>query len=201
MNRDILSDIFLKVKLDHPMIFYVKTLLYRTPQGGRNITVIPTYSFKKSQTEEMTKAVLAHVNKITAPAAEIDEIKKERYVHDYIIEHALYDKLKKHYSHEVTGLLFHGISVCEGIAKTAKLLFDALDMNSLVVIGDAGGTRHAWNIVYHSGIPYHLDITFDRSLKMRNEDPYRYFNRSDAEISATHQNITFPVPVCGQSMQ
>ena len=63
-----------------------------------------------------------------------------------------YDKLKKPYSHEIIGPLGHGVGVCEGIAKSVKVLCDALGIWCIIVISEANPEkkikyRHAWNIV------------------------------------------------------
>ena len=56
----------------------------------------------------------------------LSEWEKEKYVHDFICENVHYDKLKKSYSHEIIGPLGQGVGVCEGIAKSVKVLCDAL---------------------------------------------------------------------------
>ena len=68
----------------------------------------------------------ARVEKLVRPAAKLSELEKEQYVHDFICENVHYDKLKKPYSHEIIGPLGHGVGVCEGIAKSVKVLCDAL---------------------------------------------------------------------------
>ena len=59
---------------------------------------------------------------------------KEKYVHDFICENIRYDKLKKPYSHEIIGPLGHGVGVCEGIAKSVKVLCDALGVWCIIAI-------------------------------------------------------------------
>ena len=114
-----------------------------------------------------------------------------------------YDKLYKNYAHEVIGPLCHGIGVCEGIAKTAKLLFDAVGIESIVVIGKErkekdglSGVRHAWNIVRIGGRTYHFDATFDNSLTRSGVRRYDYYNLSDEAIAADHRESVYAVPPC-----
>ena len=56
------------------------------------------------------------------------------YVHDFICENVRYDKLKKAYSHEIIGPLGQGVGVCEGIAKSVKILCDALNLWCIIAI-------------------------------------------------------------------
>lgn len=64
----------------------------------------------------------------------LSEWEKEKYVHDFICENVHYDKLKKSYSHEIIGPLGQGVGVCEGIAKSVKVLCDALGIWCMIAI-------------------------------------------------------------------
>lgn len=130
---------------------------------------------------------------------------KEKYVHDFICENIRYDKLKKPYSHEIIGPLGHGVGVCEGIAKSVKILCDALGVWCVIAICGNNPEkgikyRHTWNIVRINGQYYHLDATFDNTLG-RNEDDsvsirYDYFNLDDKNIFRDHEPLIAPAPAC-----
>ena len=45
-----------------------------------------------------------------------------------------FDKLKKPYSHEIIGPLGHGVGVCEGIAKSVKVLCDVLGIWCMIAV-------------------------------------------------------------------
>ena len=130
---------------------------------------------------------------------------KEKYVHDFICENIRYDKLKKPYSHEIIGPLGHGVGVCEGIAKSVKVLCDALGVWCIIAICGNNPEkgikyRHTWNIVRINGQYYHLDATFDNTLG-KNEDGstsirYDYFNLDDKNIFRDHEPLIAPAPRC-----
>lgn len=130
---------------------------------------------------------------------------KEKYVHDFICENIRYDKLKKPYSHEIIGPLGHGVGVCEGIAKSVKVLCDALGVWCIIAICGNNPEkgikyRHTWNIVRINGQYYHLDATFDNTLG-KNEDGltsirYDYFNLDDKNIFRDHEPLIAPAPPC-----
>ena len=124
----------------------------------------------------------------------------ERAIHDFVVENVRYDKLEKPYSHEVIGPLTNGVGVCEGMAKTVKLLCDGLGLPCMIAVSDrdrANGERylHAWNIVQLGGQCYHLDATFDNSLS-KYGTRYDYFNLDDTKIFRDHRPLLYPAPPC-----
>ena len=122
-----LSDVFFQLRLDHPEIFWAEGFHYRY---SANITFLPEYIFEKGKIKEHQKALKARVEKLARPAMKLSEWEKEKYVHDFICENIHYDKLKKSYSHEIIGPLGQGVGVCEGIAKSVKVLCDAICGNN-----------------------------------------------------------------------
>ena len=200
-----LYDVFFQLRLDHPEIFWAVGFKYRHYKDSPNITLIPEYIFDKSKIREHKKALHARVEKLVRPAAKFSEWDKEKYIHDFICENIRYDKLKKPYSHEIIGPLGHGVGVCEGIAKSVKILCDALGVWCVIAICGNNPEkgikyRHTWNIVRINGQYYHLDATFDNTLG-RNEDDsvsirYDYFNLDDKNIFRDHEPLIAPAPAC-----
>ena len=170
-----------------------------------NLILIPEYIFDKNKIREHQKALGARVDKLVRTAMKFSEWDKEKYVHDFICENIRYDKLKKPYSHEIIGPLGHGVGVCEGIAKSVKVLCDALGVWCIIAICGNNPEkgikyRHTWNIVRINGQYYHLDATFDNTLG-KNEDGstsirYDYFNLDDKNIFRDHEPLIAPAPPC-----
>ena len=200
-----LYDVFFQLRLDHPEIFWAVGFKYRHYKDSPNLILIPEYIFDKNKIREHKKALHARVEKLVRPAAKFSEWDKEKYVHDFICENIRYDKLKKPYSHEIIGPLGHGVGVCEGIAKSVKILCDALGVWCVIAICGNNPEkgikyRHTWNIVRSNGQYYHLDATFDNTLG-RNEDDsvsirYDYFNLDDKNIFRDHEPLIAPAPAC-----
>lgn len=201
-----LSEIFFKLRLDCPEIFYAVSFRYRFYPDSPNAEVIPEYLFDKGKVKDHQKAMKSRVEKLVRPAAKMREQEKELYIHDFICNHVHYDKLKKPYSHEIIGPLGQGVGVCEGIAKTVKVLCDALGIWSIIAISDANPDkkikyRHAWNILRIDGKMYHMDATFDNTLSrgIQNEAiRYDYFNLDDSRFFRDHEPVMYPVVPCGQ---
>ena len=182
-----LYDVFFQLRLDHPEIFWAVGFKYRYYKDSPNLILIPEYIFDKNKIREHQKALGARVDKLVRTAMKFSEWDKEKYVHDFI------------------GPLGHGVGVCEGIAKSVKVLCDALGVWCIIAICGNNPEkgikyRHTWNIVRINGQYYHLDATFDNTLG-KNEDGstsirYDYFNLDDKNIFRDHEPLIAPAPPC-----
>ena len=195
-----LYNIFFQLRLDHPEIFWATGFKYRYYENSGNLIFLPEYLFEKAKIREHQKAMTSRIEKLVRPAKSMSELEKEKYVHDFICQNVRYDKLKKSYSHEIIGPLGQGVGVCEGIAKSVKVLLDALGVwNVIAICGNNPEKgikyRHTWNIVKIGGSCYHLDVTFDNSLGDE-EIRYDYFNLDDKNIFRDHEPLIAPAPAC-----
>lgn len=196
-----LSEIFFKLRLDCPEIFYASGFSYRYQQEADNVCMIPEYLFQKGKIKEHQKAMKARVDRLIRPARSMSQKEQELYIHDFICSNVHYDKLKKPYSHEIIGPLGQGVGVCEGIAKTVKVLCDALGIWCMIAVSDANPKkkikyRHAWNIVRIDGRYYHLDATFDNSLGHGQILRYDCYHLSDRQIFRDHEPVIYQTPPC-----
>lgn len=211
-----LMDVYFLLRLDCPEIFYSVKFGYRYYPSSGNAEMIPEYLFEKSKVKDHQKAMKARVEKLVRPAMKMSEMEKVQYVHDFICQNVHYDKLKKPYSHEIIGPLGQGVGVCEGIAKSVKILLDALGVWCIIAISEANPEkgikyRHAWNVVKVNGQYYHLDATFDNTLGNQGKGDirlvdekfgkqellrYDYFNLCDKQIFRDHEPVIWKVPAC-----
>ncbi len=195
-----LYNIFLKMRLDTPFLFWVSTFRCRSYQDSSHIQIVPTYIFEGKKLAEQQRAMTSRVEKLTKQNTGKTSWEKEKWIHDFLCENVCYDKLKKPYSHEIIGPLGHGVGVCEGIAKAAKILLDAAGVPCIIALSDANPEkgikyRHVWNVVRIEGTWYHLDVTFDLSLS-REEIRYDYFNLDDSRLFRDHEPVMTNVPAC-----
>lgn len=202
-NRQ-LSDVFFRLRLDHPEIFYVESFQYRFTEDSQYVRMKPAYMFEKKKIKEHQKALEGRISRLIRQVQEKTKEEAEQFIHDFICENVSYDKLKKQYSHEIIGPLQQGVGVCEGIAKTVKILCDRLNIESVIAVSEAAPDkgvkyRHAWNLVKPGKSWYHLDATFDNSLGRYGAPRFDYFNLGDREIFRDHQKLLYPVPACPDS--
>ncbi len=189
-SDEALKSIFEAVLLDYPEIFYTKGYRALKNQNSQ-IILMPSYTHSSKQVKTITEDCRRQAECLVRQAYRLDDYEKELFVHDLLLK-VTYGDGHKPEAHSITGPLLKGIGVCEGIAKTAKFLFDMLNVNSMVVFGVAKTPKgqkdeaHAWNCINIDEKWYHLDITFDNSLSTRVKR-YDYFNLSDYEIEADHK--------------
>ena len=196
-----LSEIYFLVRLDDPWIFYTDGFSIKYYDRSDSVIMEPKYLFKKKEIQEHTKALQSRIEKLTRPALSMSGSEAEKYVHDLICDTVRYDKLKKAYSHELIGPLFHGIGVCEGISKTAKVLLDRLGIPSVIALSDSAPEkgikyRHTWNVVALEKGYAHLDVTFDETLSRCGIHRYDYFNLPDRDIFRDHEPVMYRMPEC-----
>ena len=196
-----LSTLFFQLRLDHPELFYAVGFSCRAAYNAETWEFVPDYMFPKPKVREHQRALKARVERLTRPMQGMTPPEQERYIHDFILDNVRYDKLEKPYSHEVIGPLTNGVGVCEGIAKTVKLLCDAVGLPCVIAISDrdrANGEKylHAWNIITLNGKRYHLDATFDNTLSKNGVKRYDYYNLDDKRIFRDHRALLYPAPAC-----
>ena len=200
LGTEVLSDIYLRMKLDLPLLFFVTGFHYRKMPGADHVEVLPDYLFDRGKVKMHRQAVTARLERLARPLKGKSDREKELAIHDFILENVTYDKLKKSYSHEIIGPLTQGVGVCEGIAKTVKALCDAVGLPCIVALSEAAPEigvryRHTWNVVTVEGQRYHVDATFDNSLQ-RGMKRYDYFNLDDKAVFRDHEPLIAPAPAC-----
>ncbi|MGN1195326.1 MAG: fibronectin type III domain-containing protein [Acutalibacteraceae bacterium] len=127
------------------------------------------YSGAASKISSYDDKVSETVNAIReSVGTEADRMTILKYVHDYICNNAYYnstDELKVHSSEPF--FIGDGGVVCEGYAKTFKVLCDKLSLPCACVSGiaktsDGTNEAHMWNVVQmEDGKWYLVDVTWD----------------------------------------
>ena len=122
---------------------------------------------------------------------------KIKAVHDYIVENTSYDTtISMPDIYNVYGTLVRKSSVCEGYAKTFKLLMDELNIPCVIVIGTATNSNgetenHAWNYVQIGSTWYAVDSTWDDPVvvgggEARPASKYKYLLKGSTTMTKDH---------------
>jgi hypothetical protein len=192
LDKEELAETVKAYSYDNPDRFNLGDSYTFLTQGKKRF-LEPNYRFGKEEYEialQKTQTAIETFMKV-APVNGSD-FEKELAVHDYLTARVLYQSDGQPYEATAYGALVLGKASCEGYARAAKLLLEALGIESLLNTGNAtnsGGTTqaHMWNCVKVDGQWYQLDVTWD--------DPgtdnggvrrYDYFNLTDAELALTH---------------
>jgi hypothetical protein len=194
-----ISMIFNRILLDNPTLFYTSSFSQINDLCKQKCIVKPDYKYSNKFVRQNTNHIKTCLQTFEALKTKRD-IEKEMYVHDYCLNNFKYDYTFADYSYLVLGPVLNNTAVCEGIAKFVKLAFDYLGIESVVVSGKAKNPinsateGHAWNVVKIDGKTYHLDVTFDMTLKDKT-NRYDYFNLTDEDIKKDHTALD-DLPVC-----
>ena len=202
-------EIFDAIIEDNPHLFYVNQRKMSVGQSEKGYDIFLNYYFDVDTCRSYSQKVQDYVNAIIKQSGalnESDEYDKVKKIYDLLISKGSYDfndNLEDTrdivYNHTVLGLLFEKKAVCEGIARTFKLILNAIDIKCLVVSGFAirGNSQenHSWNIVKISDKSYHFDLTWAIENSQNNDINYDYFGLSDELIKRDHLGFK-NVPKC-----
>ena len=183
---------------DNPLLYFVNQSVSDFGiDGNGNVAVLPQYFFKPENVSKYNSKIQDAANRLiqSLKLTEGDELDKVRKVHDYMCTNIKYDydgsdmrNLRNFiFSHNIMGVFANKKAQCEGIAKAAKVLLNAVDVKCIFVCGKAkdekgGMADHAWNIVKIGENAYHLDITMDIGACPEGSIAYDYFNITDMII-------------------
>lgn len=150
----------------------------------------------KKDTRDLVKQALSDLNLSGSSNIEIVQA-----VNDYLCDHNTYpdQDLKKYpgwfegyapEAHTAYGLFKLHSAVCDGYARSCKVLLDELGMECIVITGKGNGENHAWNMVKINGAWYHMDVCWNDSSWTRQD----YLLISDKDISSSHTWDTTEYP-------
>lgn len=174
-------------------------------QHGYNYTLViyPNYENTLSGDEILKSWVDLIALKIFTPT--MNDYDKVKAAHDYLITVLEYDTGEKHEiapsSFSALGALETGVAVCNAYSELMALILNRGGVPCRIVVGEANGTSHAWNIVSIDGKLYHVDVTWDDPVINGKEKAirYDYFNLPDAEIERDHYWNRNNYPVCNST--
>ncbi len=112
---------------------------------------------------------------------------KVKALHDYLVLELKYDSSFRTESHSPEGVMKNQTAVCDGYARTMRLLLLLSGIDCKMVSGTAGGESHAWNLVEMEDGWYHVDVTWDDPVPdVEGKVSHLYFLRNDADMKKTH---------------
>ena len=194
---------------DNPLLYFInQTMVDLAKDAFGNYAIMPQYFFSAENVAVYNQKIQDAANQIIfdLKLTEGTDLEKVRKVHDYMCRNIAYDyggadakDLSRFISsHNIIGVFAHNKAQCEGIAKAAKVLLNAVDVRCIVPFGQARDINgvladHCWNIVNIGGAAYHMDITFDIGVASDGEIAYDYYLVTDSQIRKDHVYSTgFP---------
>lgn len=168
LDKEDVAETYAAFRYDNPQYFWLPSgFLYST-----SYMCVLTYgeyrlpSDREEALENILQTLYADYGVVACLPGKESEVANRLY--RILLQDASYPVLESHAGrdawHSVAGVLAGDGAVCEGYAKTLQLLLNLSGIPSVYVVGDAGGTRHAWNMAcMEDGQWYLLDATWDDS--------------------------------------
>lgn len=190
------EDIIEDIRNNYVITFHVGTITYTFDPNKKTVQLVPNYLIPSKDYKGTINKILKSLEVHKKNLARLDsDYKKELYIHDFLVKEVEYCD-EGDVSHSIVGPLLYQKAVCDGITKTAKVLFNLCKIPSKVITGTALGNvsntkgPHAWNIVKIKDFWYNLDITFDNTISTKENIRYDYFNVKATTISYSHHPDT-----------
>ena len=150
-----------------PECFHISGQFSIMAVGNYIASIVPQYEYTKSQYDTMLRECETKAEELLSGIKDNDSLTTEEkllIIHDRIALNCMYDPTPNqadipHISHTIYGVLGLGVAVCQGYALTYGYLLDKIGIENSYC--NSIELKHAWNIVYIDGIPYHVDVTWD----------------------------------------
>ena len=192
------------IRLDNPGLFYVDFSKISYLIMAVMVTIKSEFLYNDKQiteTENKLRQIIAKISSRLTP--QMSHYEKELALHDCLASNISYDDSGvNNTSGSVVGALVMKRAVCEGYAKAFKMLCDQNGLPSIVVTGTAKAhdkpyeELHAWNIVRLNKECYHVDVTWDSTIRTGTERRDDYFNLTDNDIGKNHIWDRTLLPAC-----
>lgn len=195
LKKEQFSGVLAAVLEDNPMFYHVEG--FTIAPGLMSCTVQPIYGMAEDQYKICALQIESRVADFLQGLLVKNGTGWETVgaLHTVILRRINYKEIGPA-AHSVVGPLIAEQGVCEGIAKTVKLLCDQVGIESMVITGTSlsgAGKRwenHAWNAIKVEGNWHYFDFTYDLTLDQNNPcrqiPRYDYFALSLDEISVDH---------------
>lgn len=154
-------------------------------ENGGNLLLVFNFQYLSTKDEEdyVERQMANILQKILEPG--MNDHQKIKAIHDYVVTHVAYDL--NYSEHSAYAALTKGRAVCQGYALLLHKMLDKAGVKAQIISGQAGGEKHVWNLVNLNNTWYHIDATWNDPVPdVPNRINYDYYNRTDAQMSATH---------------
>lgn len=193
MKTKEIGNALLQMKNDYPEFFWYGRSYYATTvTDGSEINLGTPDWFDIDDLPEMYEEFVSKADELIESIPDGSDYDKVLYVHDYIIEHTVYDMEAAESNDTIISgnayaCLVDGLAVCEGYARAFQYIMNRIGIES----GVCSGSNHAWNYVNIDGEYYWLDTTWDDNEETPPQHTYFLFN-DDMLLRTRTLNSTQP---------
>ena len=209
LSAEEIHRVYQAMTMDNPHMYYLNQTRLGIRSRGGNIRLCPEYFCTAEEIRLYNSRIDAYVEELFDRLAlsSCTDAQKVRRIHDALCLGAEYDDAalgacssgRLVSAHSIIGVFSKQKAVCEGIAKTVKLLLGAADVPCIYVAGEGMSEEesgpHAWNIVKVDGVSCCLDVTWDMNRTRDGRICYDYYLVPDQAFLADH-TPSGEVPSC-----
>ena len=200
---------------DHPELFWIDSGYYWrafTEDGVQVVECTPVVIMPLDEARQRQPEIQALVSALVSYLADQSEYETALMCHDYLTENTAYDyeTFDNHITgtdaYDAYGCLMEHKALCAGYAKAFQWLMQARGIECLYVTGydlekDPVEGAHAWNCAKLDGEWYHIDVTWDDSMRDSGREftIYDFFCITSYELLETHgltDEMSPPPPEC-----
>ena len=175
---------------DNPHLFHLDLSCIHYRRIGPTIELWTDVLYSSDEFSALYADLHIAVKGLLREAEKLDsDFRKVRFFHDYLSKTNHYsllgpDERSKLEAHTIVGGLLGHQCVCDGYARSFRLLCDQAHISCIVALGESmqsgSPVCHAWNFVKLEKLVYHCDVTWD-SVLYHKDFPFwdYYFLRSD----------------------
>ena len=201
-----LSNIFEAISVDNPDLFNlginckIYTEGYKTYFETDYVLGYDEYCAKLKEARDIASAIIDGASVYTSV------YEKEKYVHDYIINHCSYaEPTESPMANTIYGCLVEGKASCEGYSRAFQYIISSMNIDNRIVTGESASdgvnyVNHMWNYVVIDGRGYFVDLTWDDPRTEGAVLRHTYFNVTTNDILIKHRNLKQTLPLCTDNM-
>jgi len=149
------------VLMEHPDLFWYRYSSYSWSDNGGYVTINNNYvTTNKVYLYFVERRLLRKIDELSKEFDKLSNDKeKVEAVYTWLGETTIYSTIMTRRSGTAWSALLDDDSVCAGFAAASQLLFQRLDIESVLVVGSLSGIGHAWNFVELDDGYYWYDST------------------------------------------
>ena len=166
---------------------------YNSKLGYKTITkLVFYYRFNPATTQRMWNEINLVVDDLTHDLvnSNLSNVNKALLLHDRLIAICQYDienynlNQRNGMCSQMYGALVNGLAMCQGYSLAYKYLLEQVGISSYLCSSKT--LDHVWNIVYISGVKFHVDVTWDDPIgQLIGNVNHENFMRSTEGIKST----------------
>lgn len=197
-----LTKVFEAISYDNPDLFNLGLNCKVYTEGVKTYFEAEYTLSKEEYTQKLKEAKDIASVIIDGASVYTSVYEKEKYVHDYIINHCKYaEPSESPLANTMYGCLVEGKAACEGYSRAFQYIMSALNIDNRVVTGESADdgvnyVSHMWNYIVLDGEGYFVDLTWDDPKGDGDVLRHTYFNVTTNDILIKYRNIRQQLPLC-----